>query len=582
MRKLRQDLVPFLRLLRRHWKWMILGTLFGFITIAAAVGLLSLSGWFISATAVAGLTLTNAQLFNFFYPSIGVRLFAIIRTVCRYGERITSHDATFRILESLRSWFYKALEPLAPSCLMRYRSGDILNRIVEDIEALDNLYLRVLSPSVTALLMSLGVTVFLWLFNPVIALTTLAFLLIAGVGIPRMAQKHGTSAGRELARKSTHLRIQIVESLQGITELLVFGAHGRLLDSMQQHSRELISNQLKMSHIKGISTGLIIFFAGMAVATAIYIGVEFVSRDELGGAILALLGLAVFASFEAIWPLPIAYQYLGRTQTAARRLKEIIDTKPAVIFAGHNTPAPSAFDLKFDRVSFRYSQHMPWAISGMDFEIPQGQRLAVLGETGSGKSTLINLLVRFWEPARGRILIGNKDIRNLNESALRRCMAVVSQDAHMFNLSLRENLLLARPEASEADLYAALQTAQLSDFVNDLPEGANTWIGESGKLLSAGQSRRLAVARLILKDAPLWVLDEPTEGLDIITEQKIMDALYERMAGRTVLMITHRLVNLKGMDHIILLENGSIIEQGSHADLMRANSRYASLCKRIK
>jgi ATP-binding cassette subfamily C protein CydC len=581
MHKLRQDLAPFVRLLGRHWKWMLLGTFFGFITIAAAVGLLSLSGWFISASALAGLTLSNAQLFNFFYPSIGVRFFAILRTLCRYTERITAHDATFRVLESLRSWFYKALEPLAPGCLIRFRSGDILNRIIEDIEALDNLYLRVLSPSLTAVLTSLVVTVFLWLFNPWIALTTLAYMLVAGVGIPRAAIKHGTKAGRQLARNSTHLRIQIVENIQGITELLVFGAHRRLLDSVQQNSRELISNQLVMSHIKGISTGLITFFSGMAVITAIYIGVGLVGRDELGGANLALLGFAVLASFEAVWPLPLAYQYLGRTREAARRLMEIIDTTPAVVFGDRHTPAPSDFELKFDDVRFRYSDDMPWAVAGMDFEISQGQSLAVLGETGSGKSTMVNLLARFWEPDSGRIMIGGKDIRSLSESDLRKCMGVVSQHAHMFNMSLRDNLLLARAGASEADLSAALETAQLSDFVNDLPDGMNTRIGESGRLLSAGQARRLAVARLILKDAPLWVLDEPTEGLDIITEQKMMNALYERMAGKTVLMITHRLVNLQGMDHIILLENGSIIEQGSHAELLSSDSRYAALCKRI-
>jgi ATP-binding cassette subfamily C protein CydC len=578
MHKLLQDLAPFIGLFRRHWRGMALGTLFGVMTIAAAVGLLSLSGWFISATAFAGLTLTNAQLFNFFYPSIGVRLFAIIRTVSRYGERIASHDATFRILESLRSWFYKHLEPLAPACLIRYRSGEILNRIVADIEALDNLYLRVLSPSVVALFMSVAVIIFLWLFDPFIALTTFWFLLVAGVGGPVVAMRNGKIVGQELARQSSHLRTQIVESIQGLTELLVFTAHHRHLDNLQQKSRELMANQLVMSHIKGISTGLIIFFSGMAVLTIVYIGVGLVSHD---GANLALLGLAVLASFEAVWPLPLAYQYIGRTHEAGRRLKEIVDTEAAVVFPDHTASEPLRFDLKFDNVSFRYTEHAALAIDKADFEIPQGQRLAILGETGSGKSTLVNLLVRFWNPTGGRILIGGEDIRALSETDLRNCIGVVSQHAHIFNMSFRENLLLAQPEAKEDDLYAALASAQLLDFVKSLPDGLDTWSGESGKLVSAGQARRLAVARLLLKDAPIWVLDEPTEGLDVITEQQLLEALHGLMDGKTVLWITHRLVHLHRMDKIVILENGKIIEQGSHDVLLNSNSRYAALCKRI-
>ncbi|UCE52040.1 MAG: cysteine/glutathione ABC transporter ATP-binding protein/permease CydC [Desulfobacterales bacterium] len=581
MHKLWQDLAPFIGLFRRHWRCMALGTLFGVMTIAAAVGLLSLSGWFISATAFAGLTLTNAQLFNFFYPSIGVRFFAIIRTVSRYGERIATHDATFRILESLRSWLYKHLEPLAPACLIRYRSGEILNRIVADIEALDNLYLRVLSPSVVALFMSLAVIIFLWLFDPFIALTTFWFLLIAGVGVPVVAMRNGKITGQELARQSSHLRTQIVESIQGLTELLVFAAHHRHLDNIQQKSRELMTNQLVMSHIKGISTGLIIFFSGMAVLTIVYIGVGLVSHDDLDGANLALLGLAVLASFEAVWPLPLAYQYLGHTHEAGRRLKEIIDTEAAVVFPDHTASEPLRFDLKFDNVSFRYSEHAALAIDKADFEIPQGQRLAIIGETGSGKSTLVNLLVRFWNPTGGRILIGGEDIRALSETDLRTCIGVVSQHAHIFNMSFRENLLLAQPEAKEDDLYAALASAQLLDFVKSLPYGLDTWSGESGKLVSAGQARRLAVARLILKDAPIWVLDEPTEGLDVITEQQLLEALYGLMGGKTVLWITHRLVHLHRMDKIVILENGKIIGQGSHNVLFNSNSRYAALCKRI-
>ena len=299
-----QELVPFIRLLRRHIKWMALGTLFGLLSVASAVGLLALSGWFISAAAYAGLTAITAQLFNFFHPSIGVRLFAIGRTLARYTERIVSHDATFRILQSLRSWFYRQLEPLAPSTLMNFRSGDILNRIVADIDALDNLYLRVFSPSVIALILSVLVVGFLWLFDPVISLVTALFLSLAGCGLPLIALRLGERNGHALTRHLSDLRIHIVEGLQGIMELLVFGAHHRQFDAVKQSNRALLKSQLRMSQIQGLSLALMTLFSGFAVLATLYLAVTLVNRGALDGPGMALATLAVLASFEAVMPLP--------------------------------------------------------------------------------------------------------------------------------------------------------------------------------------------------------------------------------------------------------------------------------------
>jgi ATP-binding cassette subfamily C protein CydC len=556
---------------------MALGTLFGLLTIIASVGLLSLAGWFISATAAAGLTVATAYLFNFFYPSIGVRLFAIIRTAGRYSERIVCHDTTFRILENLRTWFYRHLEPLAPSCLMQYRSGDILNRIVADIDVLDNLYVRVLSPSVVASLLWIILLLFLWVFDPVIAGSAFVFLFAAGFVVPAVAVRVSAKPGRQLPLRTADLRVRIVEGLQGLAELLAFGGHHRHLKNVEESNRALLKSQLQMSRIRGISTALITLLSGLAVLTVLYFGVDLVSRGALDGANLALVGLAVLASFEAVLPLPLAYQYLGQTREAGHRLLEIVNTEPAVRFPEESNTRPMMFDLRFDKVSFRYADKDPLAVREVDIHVPHGQRLAVIGETGAGKSTLVHLLVRFWNPTNGRILVGGDDIRTLSESDLRRHIAVVSQQPHMFNASLRENLLLARPEATEEDLRQALDSAQLIDFVDSLPDGLDTWIGEAGKLLSAGQARRLAVARAILRDAPIWVLDEPTEGLDRITEQQVMKSLYDLTAGRTVLLITHRLVDLHRMDKILMLERGRIIEQGSHEALLKGNTRYAAL-----
>lgn len=577
----RFELAPFIRLFRGHLKWMVPGTLCGLLAAASAVGLLALSGWFISAAAYAGLTAATAQMFNFFYPGIGVRFFAIGRTLARYAERIMCHDVTFRILQNLRSWFYCHLEPLAPSFLMRYRSGDILSRIVADIDALDNLYLRVISPSVIALIMSLSVVVFLWLFDPGISMVTSLFLLVAGVGVPLAALRFGRACGYELVQRNSDLRIRIVDGLQGLPELLVFGAHHRHLAAVKQSSRALLKSQLRMSQIRGMSLALMTLLSGLAVSTALYLAVIQVNRGGLDGAGMALVTLTVLASFDSVLSLPAAFQYLGHTREAGRRLLEIAHAKPPVIFQDRPVTHLRYSAVKFENVSFRYNQTAGWVLRDIDFQIHPGRRVALIGETGSGKSTLIHLMVRFSDPDAGCIRLGGKDVRDLAESDLRRSISVVTQQPHLFNATLRENLLIARPGAGDDELLEALDAVQLSSFVAALPDGLNTWIGEAGKLLSGGQARRVAVARAILHNAPLWVLDEPTEGLDPVSENKMMAAIKDQTADRTLLLITHRLGDLHWMDSIVMMNKGRVVDQGNHEELLKTNSQYSSLHMRI-
>lgn len=581
MSKQPQTLTLFVKLFGRHFKWMVLGTGFGLLAMVSAVELLALSGWFITAAAYAGLTAATAQMFNFFHPGIGVRMFAIGRTLARYVERIVNHDVTFRILRSLRSWFYRHLEPLAPARLMGFRSADILNRIVADIDALDNLYLRVLSPSIVALVTSILVVIFLWVLSPLIAIYVALFLLLAGFGVPALVLRLAGSSGHHLPYLISELRIQIVDALQGLPELLVFGADQQQIEIVQKCNLALLKVQLRMSHIRGVSTALTTLFTGFAVLSAMYLSVGMVQRQVLDGPSLVLIILTVMASFEALNPLAQAYQYLGQTREAGRRLLEIVEVEPQVAFPDLSQGQDQRFSVTFVNVSFRYQDPDPWALSNIDLHIPAGQRVAVIGETGSGKSTLSHLLLRFWNPTAGQIRIGDNEISGYSESDLRRHITTVSQQPHMFNDTLKENLLLASPGANEDELLAALKTAQLLEFVNGLPDGLETWIGEAGQLLSGGQARRLAVARAILHNAPLWVLDEPTEGLDSITEKKMMHTLMQQTAGRTLLLITHRLIELDWMDQIVMLDRGRIIARGSHAELLKNNRRYAELHMRV-
>jgi ATP-binding cassette subfamily C protein CydC len=554
---------------------MLLGILMGLFAVGSAVGLLSLAGWFLTATAIAGLSAAGAWNFNFFLPSIGVRLFAFGRTLARYGERVINHDTTFRILESLRVWFYRQIEPLAPARLSGYRSGDLLNRLVEDIDTLDNLFVRVLSPSIVALILSVLLFGFLWMFNPVIAVSALLFLAVAGLLVPYSAVSFGAKTGRGLGRQSAKLRTHIVEGLQGMEELIVYGAKKRHLELIRQDDDRLMKLQRRMSHITGLTNALITLFSGLAVTFVLYIGIN---RIELaagyGGAELALVILAVMASFEAVWSLPTAFQYLGRTREAGGRLMEIVTLEPAVHYPQKPGLVPDQYGLSFENVRFQYSENAPFILDGLNFQSKAGSRLALLGATGSGKTTIVNLLSRFWEPTSGRICIGGVDIGKLSETDLRRTVSVVSQQAHIFSTSLRENLLMAHSERTETDLRDALEAAQLLTFVNSLTDGLDTWVGETGKMLSGGQARRLALARAFVHDAPIWVLDEPTEGLDRATERRLMQVILERTKGKTLILITHRMGGIHLLDESILIGNGRLVAKGPHADLLSENPNY--------
>lgn len=558
MVKLLKELGPFVRRFRPYWRRLAAGSLLGLATLAAGVGLMALSGWFISAAAFAGLAALTAQQFNFFFPSIGVRLFAIGRTAARYAERVVGHDATFRLLKSLRVWFYNRLEPLAPARLMAYPKGDILNRIVADIDALDNLYVRILSPTAAAVVLWILVYVCLRILDPRVAIEVLMLLMVAGTGVPALALYFGSRIGVEMTRQNARLRVRIVDTLEGLSELIVFATHRTYLAAADAEQKTLIASQRRMSHISGAAAALVTVLTGVCLALALYTAAGRVEQGLLDGAYLALIALGVLAAFESVAPLPAAYQYLGQTREAARRLLEVVEIAPAVCFPDHSDGPIERYDIQFEAVCFRYPGKTNWALQAIDLSLEQGSKTALVGATGAGKTSLVNLLARFWDPTDGRILVGGRDIRTFSETDLRCTMGVVSQQAHLFNATIRDNLRIADPEANDAHLRAALEAVRLETFVAALPDGLDTWVGESGRMLSGGQGRRLAIARAVLRDAPIWILDEPTEGLDRGTEQELLDALAKLTSGKTVLMITHRPAALAGMDRVVTLENSRI------------------------
>jgi ATP-binding cassette subfamily C protein CydC len=552
--------------LRRLWElfrpyrnWMLLGTLAAVLTLIANVMLMAASGWFLAAMATAG---AAGVTMNYFTPAAMIRGSAMLRTGGRYAERLVNHEATFRLIASLRVWFYSHLEPLAPARLQQYHSGDLLSRIRADIDALDNLYVRVLVPVVVAIASTLLFTLFLFFFAPILALSELAFLLLAGVALPLWSQARGQAPGQRITEDESELRAAVIDGVQGMAELTVYGVTERQAQRIDHLSRRLIADQSRLSSDHGLTQAAVGVCASLSLWALLWLAIPLVREGQLMPPLLAMLALFTLASFEAVAPLPQAFQLLGRTLSAARRLFEIVDTEPAVTEPPGLSPRPECFDIAFDGVSFSYPNAARPAVADIVLRIPAGTRAAVIGTTGSGKSTLFNLLLRFWAPDAGAIRIGGQDIADFHGDDLRRHIAVVSQHTHLFDATIRENLLIANPDASQGAIEQACRVAQIHEFIAELPEGYDTWVGETGVRLSGGQGRRIAVARALLKDAPILLLDEPTEGLDAATERSLMNALDKLMVGRTVLLITHRPAGLDWVDQVLVLDQGRELAHG--------------------
>lgn len=550
-----KDLWRLLRLFRPYAGWMALGVLLSFITLVANLTLMAVSGWFIASMAIAG---AAGVSMNYFTPAAIIRACAIARTLGRYGERLVTHEATLRLLSALRVWFYERLEPLAPARLQLYRSGDLLSRIRADIDTLDGFYLRTLVPTLTAALASLAFLLFLWRYDPALALILLGLLLFGGVGVPWVVRSLGEGPGRRVVALKSELRSATVDGVQGLAELQAYGADRAQANHINDLSRRLGREQQRLSGFTGLSQGALGLAANLALWLTVWMAIPLVREGAIAPPDLAMLALFALAAFEAVAPLPAAFQSLGETRAATRRVLEILDAEPLVPEPTTPAPPPTGFAIAFEGVSFTYPGAPRPALSGIDLQWPEGAKIALLAPTGAGKTTLVNLLLRFWPPERGRITLGGTDIAALGGEEVRRQVAVVSQHTHLFSGTIRENLLLADPAASQQRLDQACRSAEIHGFIAAQPEGYETQVGESGVAVSGGQARRLAIARALLKDAPILVLDEPTEGLDGPTAQALMHTLHDLMDGRTVLLITHRPEGLDDMDRILVLDQGSL------------------------
>jgi thiol reductant ABC exporter CydC subunit len=530
-----------------RWRlaWAVL---LGALTVVFGVGLMATSGYLISRAA------EHPPILSLMVTIVAVQFFGIGRPLIRYLERLASHDMTLRVLGRLRARFFERIEPLAPAELDAYRTGDLLSRMVADVDALQNLYVGGLEPPLVALLagaVSVGAAA---AFLPAAGLVLAGGLLAGGLAVPALAGSLGARANRRQAAVRGQLSAELVESLRGASELVAFGAEAAALDRVRAADGTLVRLARRDAVIAGVADGLELAVTGLTIAGVLAVAIVAHDHGALNPVLIATLALLALAAFEAVTPLAASARQLSVTLAAGRRVLELTDRDAAVRDPSEPAPAPTwPFAVALEDVRARYPRSRRLALDGVSLRLEPGDRVALLGPSGAGKTTIANLLLRFLDPEDGRVTIAGQDLREYRQDDVRHAIAVAGQDSHLFSASIRDNVRLARPDASDAEVRDALRRAQILDWISGLPDGLDTFVGEAGRELSGGQRQRIVLARALLADAPVLVLDEPTAHLDPETASELVEDVFAAAGDRTVLLITHRTEGLDLVDRVVTL-----------------------------
>ena len=586
--------IRLIKLFKPQLPLMLLGALLSVITVLANISLLAVSGWFITLMAIAG---TTGITVNYFTPAAIIRFLAIVRTAGRYAERMLTHRATFNALAHLRHYFYQQLEPLLPYYRLDLRSGDLLARLQQDIDNLDNFYLRVLLPMVVALISVPIVCYALALFSATIAWLMLTALLIVALFLPVISYLSSKKLAKEKSRLESLLTEELVNGLGAIKTLLVYQVGISYQRSIINITKQYYDVGYRLVKINASLSAMTFLLVHLSALACLYILLPQLLTGEVDSKSLVAIILLVLVSFETVSSMPLALQLLPQSLASAARLFAIIDKeKPVDLGIAEQTAKHG--DICFEALTFCYPEQKSASLTNINLSIKKGEKVALIGASGAGKSTLVNLLVGFWPTGialstakssanssaksklnKGRITLAERDLSLLDPDSLRQHIALMSQQGHLFDASIADNLRLAKPDATQQEMRNVCQLVNLDTFIDSLPNGIDTWLGSTGTGLSGGQAQRLQIAQLLLRPAKVLILDEPTKGLDRHNELYVMNNIlaHVKQQQQSLLVVTHKPLMLETMDKIVLMEQGEIVAQGSHQALASNNPYYQKL-----
>ncbi len=553
---------PLRRVLRAvpgHRPLVLVAAVLSFVSLGSGIGLIATSAYLISRSALVDSTETLALTI------LAVRVLALTRVVSRYIERYVGHLGTFRILTRIRVWLFRGIEPGAPRSLVASRRGDVMGRIVADVETLQDLYLRVLVPPIAAALaVALG-TAILADFDPRLGLVLLAYVLLAGVALPLATRRISRRPADELVGTRAEVDATVVGAVTGLADLVAFGREDRLtghLDALSARQRE---HRRALGRARAIAASLTALLVGLSATSVLAMGAAMVADGTLDGVVLAVLPLVAVATFEAIGPLAAAYEHLDRCRAAGRRLTELVDAPSAVTDPVVPAELPSGpVELELRGVSFAYDDTP--VLRDVDALVPAGSVAAIVGPSGAGKSTVANLLLRFWDYPTGSIRLGGIELADLAATDARRAVAVVAQHDHLFDTTLRDNLALGDDDADDERLWAACAAARIDTVIRAMPDGLDSRAGEDGNRLSGGERQRVMIARALLTDAPILILDEATAHLDDATRHEVLDGVTAWRRGLTTIIVTHDADALAVVDLVFEMRDGRLTGRDVVAD----------------